>query len=145
MESVRSRTPRRIRATSGVSVRTAIPSRAGRWHEAGKPRWPSTSTRQVRQAPSGGRSGSLQSWGSGSPSRLTASRTLAPAGTSTPRPSTVRRMILLYAEGRREVLEGGPERQGRRLAEPAEGAELDDLGQLGEERAVGVPPRARGE
>jgi hypothetical protein len=83
MERVRSSTPRRSRATPGVSVRTVIPSRAGRWQEAGNPRWPSTSTRHVRQAPRGGRSGSLQSWGSAIPSRFTASSTVAPSGTST--------------------------------------------------------------
>ena len=44
---------------------TTMPSRAGRWQAAGVPRMPSTWTRQVRQAPSGGRSGSLQSCGSG--------------------------------------------------------------------------------
>src|SRR5438093_1254398 len=38
-------------------------------------------------AASGLRSGSLQSWGSGMPSALTASSTVAPAGTSTGRPS----------------------------------------------------------
>src|SRR2546425_9338224 len=39
--------------------------------------------RSVRQAPSGARSGSLQSWGSGIVSRFTPSRTVAPSGTST--------------------------------------------------------------
>ena len=96
IERVRSRTARRIRVTSGVSVRTPMPSRAGRWQEAGNPRWPSTWTRQVRQAPRGGRSGSLHSWGSGRPSRLTASRTVAPSGTSTACPSMLSRMALRY-------------------------------------------------
>ena len=58
-----------------------------------RPRMPSTWTRQVRHAPSGGRSGSLQSCGSGRPRRLTPSRTVAPAGTSTARPSMVRRSV----------------------------------------------------
>ena len=35
-------------------------------------------TRQVRHAPSGGRSGSLQSWGRAIPRRFTASSTVAP-------------------------------------------------------------------
>jgi len=56
----------------------------------GVPRCPSTWTRHVRHAPSAGRSGSLQSCGSGIASRLTASRTEAPADTSTSPPSTTR-------------------------------------------------------
>src|SRR5688500_13262310 len=48
---------------------------------------PSTCTRHVRHAPSGARSGSLQSCGSVTPAPLTASSTVAPAGSSTGRPS----------------------------------------------------------
>src|SRR5690242_949162 len=66
-----------------------MPSRAGRWQAAGRPRWPSTWTRQVRQAPRGARSGSLQSCGSVIPRRFTASNTVAPGGTSTAVSSTV--------------------------------------------------------
>ena len=44
-----------------VPVHTFIPSAAGTEHEAGSPRIPSTSTRQVRQAPMASMSGSLQS------------------------------------------------------------------------------------
>src|SRR2546425_7047357 len=146
-----------MRTASGVSVRTTMPSRAGRWQEAGKPRWPSTWTRQVRQAPRGGRSGSLQSWGSGRPSRLTASRTVTPSGTSTGCPSMLSRMALRYpsgtrfaartAERGREVLEGGLQRERGRLAQPAEGRVLDDVGELedaGEHpRALGGPRSAR--
>src|SRR5437867_4055572 len=43
----------------------------------------------VRQAPSGARSGSLQSWGRGIARRFTPSRTVAPSGSSTSRPSIV--------------------------------------------------------
>src|SRR5215470_15917774 len=66
-----------------------MPSRAGRWQAAGRPRWPSTWTRQVRQAPRGERSGSLQSCGRAIPRRFTASSTVAPCGTSTAASSTV--------------------------------------------------------
>ena len=60
---VSSMTPVRTRSTSGVSVSTFMPGTAGIVHEAGKPRAPSTSTRQVRHAAFGPMSGSLQSCG----------------------------------------------------------------------------------
>ena len=88
IERVRSSTAARTRTASGCVVLTTMPSRAGRWQAAGMPRMPSTWTRQVRQAPSGGRSGSLQSCGSGMPRRLTASSTVAPGSSSTGRSST---------------------------------------------------------
>src|SRR5438093_4159018 len=151
MDQVRSSTARRVLTASGCWVSTIIPSRAGRWQEAGKPRWPSTWTRQVRQAPRGGRSGSLQSWGGGRRSRLTASRTVTPSGTSTGCPSMLSRMALRYPSGTRlaartaevgrEVLEGGPQGERGSLAQPAEGRVLDDVGELED---AGEHPRALG-
>ena len=63
MPRVRSRTPWRMRRTSGLLVWTTMPSVTGVWQEAGKPRRPSTCTRHVRHAPMAGMAGSLHSWG----------------------------------------------------------------------------------
>jgi len=49
-----------VEGVRGTPAACHLPSRAGRWHAAGVPRTPSTWTRQVRHAPSAGRSGSLQ-------------------------------------------------------------------------------------
>lgn len=64
-------------------------STAGVVQAVWKPLSPSICTRHVRQLASGERSGSLQSCGSAIPSRLTASRTDSPFGTSTGRWSMV--------------------------------------------------------
>ena len=69
-----------------------MPSVAGTEHDAGKPRTPSICTRQVRQAPIAGMSGSLQSWEMATPAALIASSADAPAETETGRPSTLTTM-----------------------------------------------------
>src|SRR6266545_3605158 len=130
IERVRSRTAVRTRAASGCVVLTIIPSRAGRWQAAGVPRMPSTWTRQVRQAPSGARSGSLQSCGRGRPRRFTASSTVAPVGTSTDVPSMVRRRLipLVPDPGLRERYLRGGRALGHLLFRG--GSELDEAGDL---------------
>src|SRR6266581_1398174 len=131
MDQVRSSTARRVLTASGCWVSTIIPSRAGRWQAAGRPRWPSTWTRQVRQAPSGARSGSLQSCGRGRPRRFTASSTVAPVGTSTDVPSMVRRRLipLVPDPGLRERYLRSGRALGRLLFRGR--SELDEAGDLG--------------
>ena len=85
-------TPARMRRTASPSVRMTMPSLAGVEQDAGNPRMPSIWTRQVRHAPMAGRSASLHSCESGTPAAFTASSTVAPAGTATGMPSTVRFM-----------------------------------------------------
>ena len=87
---VKSRTPWRMRRTSGLLVWTTMPSETGVWQEAGNPRRPSTCTRQVRHAPIAGMAGSLHSWGTYTPAALIASRMELPSRASTGIPSIVR-------------------------------------------------------
>ena len=149
IESVRSSTPVRTRTASGCWVSTTIPSRAGRWQAAGTPRMPSTCTRQVRQAPRGGRSGSLQSCGSGRPRRLTrvedggARRHLHGAAVDGEAERGRRRHRQRGRHGRSsggrltgqrgkllgELREPRQQSVGRSLAQSAQRGELDHLGQ----------------
>ena len=83
MPRVRSRTPWRMRRTSGLLVWTIMPSETGVWQEAGKPRRPSTCTRHVRHAPMAGIAGSLHSCGIYVPEAFIASRMELPSRAST--------------------------------------------------------------
>src|SRR5271166_2926450 len=80
-------TPRRRRASAGLSVRTFIPARTGVVHEAGKPRWPSISTRHKRHEPNGSSESVAQSFGMWMPASAAARITEVPSGTATARPS----------------------------------------------------------
>ena len=95
MAWVNSNTPRRILRTWGVSIQTSIPSVAGTEQDAGKPLVPSICTMQVRQAPMGFMSGSLQSCETYVPDELMASRTEAPSGTSTSPPFICSVMVMV--------------------------------------------------
>ena len=91
---VSSSTAARTSRALPVPVQTFIPSAAGTEHEAGRPRIPSTSTRQVRHAPMASMSGSLQSWEMYVPDALMASSTVAPSGTWTSL-SSIRRVMVM--------------------------------------------------
>src|SRR5277367_3535211 len=80
-------TPRRRRASAGLSVRTFIPARTGVVHEAGKPRWPSISTRHKRHEPKGSSESVAQSFGIWIPASAAARITEVPSGTAMVRPS----------------------------------------------------------
>jgi hypothetical protein len=66
-----------------------MPSSAGVVQEAGVPRRPSISTRQIRQEPKGSRESVAQSLGIFVPIVMAAAMTEAPAGTRTGCPSMV--------------------------------------------------------
>src|SRR5580693_4554818 len=88
-----SMTPRRSRARAGLSVRTFIPARTGVVHEAGKPRWPSISTRHRRHEPNGSSESVAQSFGMWIPASAAARITEVPSGTDTARPSISNAML----------------------------------------------------
>src|SRR5665647_2000531 len=87
--SIRSTMSRRAWRTRGLYVWMSTGAVIGNAQLAWRLRWPDTSTTQTRQTPASGRSGWWQSVGIRRPASLAASRMLAPAGTSTVRPSTV--------------------------------------------------------
>ena len=80
MPAVNSKTPLLIASNRSPLVEIFIPSVKGVEQEAGYPRTPSISTRQVRQAPIGFISGSLHNWDILVPDILMASRTELPSG-----------------------------------------------------------------
>src|SRR5260370_7388398 len=94
-------TPRRSRASAGVSVRTFIPARTGVVHDAGKPRWPWTSTRPKRHEPNGSSESVAHNFGTWIPASAAARITDVPSGTATPRPSISSATVL--APGRSGV------------------------------------------
>ncbi len=82
-----SMTPRRRSASSGVWVRTFIPSATGVVHDAGEPLRPSMSTRHMRHEPKGSRLSVAHSFGMSMPHSVAARITEVPSGTSTCLPS----------------------------------------------------------
>ena len=94
MAEVSSRTVARTSRALSVAVHTSMPSAAGTEQEAGRPRMPSISTRQVRHAPMASMSGSLQSCEMYVPEALMASSTVAPSGTWTWLLSILRVMVM---------------------------------------------------